>query len=743
MLNITQIPAPRVELIDPRTGLMSREWFIFFNNIYTIVGANLGVVQINNGGTGLGTLPTNGQLLIGDAINGYVLNTLNPADGITITNGAGTITLTNTGVLSFSAGTTGLTPNTATTGNVVIGGLLNVSSGGTGQSTFADGELLIGNTIDNTLAKSTLTAGVGVSITNGSGSITIANTAPMIYPAAGIPNSTGTAWGTSYGVTGTGSVVLNTLPTMSVTGSGFTLQDITDNTKQANFDLSALTTATSYTYNLPTITGALATLGNITQTFAGVSTFSNTMTLNGSFTVNTPSTSLINIGGTSQTGALSIGRSTLGQTLTLGNNATGTSTINIGRTSATLTINMAYGANSSSTKTINIGTGSTGGATNITIGEPTYASTTLIQGVLNQTVYTVATLPATTSGARSFVSDALAPAMGVPVVGGGAVSIPVYYNGTNWLPDAVTSGTVYTSNYIPYGQGTTTLNQSTNLQFDGTTLTTTGITTGTTKVSTGYLYNSFNTTGTTYPAINTGGAQAWNFSSGSGEVNYWNTFTTATTSFNWRQQTNASTSTVLLTLSPIGTLTSISAMVGTALIPTGSALPGSGNGIYLPSANSLGFATASTNRLTIDATGNLAVKGGTVTVNNNTLNVFSTTGGAVVSPSLVFGSAALTSAASIYSKTDSATAGNLVFATSDATSGVITERVRISSTGGVSIGNTVDKGTGSLNVSGLIYPQQATTAGAPAYVKGAIYFDTTLNKLRVGGATAWETITSV
>jgi hypothetical protein len=44
--------------------------------------------------------------------------------------------------------------------------------------------------------------------------------------------------------------------------------------------------------------------------------------------------------------------------------------------------------------------------------------------------------------------------------------------------------------------------------------------------------------------------------------------------------------------------------------------------------------------------------------------------------------------------------------------------------------------------TGLIFPRQATTAGAPAYVKGAIYFDTTLNKLRVGGASAWETITS-
>jgi hypothetical protein len=51
--------------------------------------------------------------------------------------------------------------------------------------------------------------------------------------------------------------------------------------------------------------------------------------------------------------------------------------------------------------------------------------------------------------------------------------------------------------------------------------------------------------------------------------------------------------------------------------------------------------------------------------------------------------------------------------------------------------------TGAATFAGTVSPQQATTAAAPAYVKGAIYFDTTLNKLRVGGATAWETITSV
>jgi hypothetical protein len=55
-----------------------------------------------------------------------------------------------------------------------IGGTLGVSKGGTGQTTFTDGQLLIGKTTGNTLAKSTLTAGANITITNGDGDITIA-----------------------------------------------------------------------------------------------------------------------------------------------------------------------------------------------------------------------------------------------------------------------------------------------------------------------------------------------------------------------------------------------------------------------------------------------------------------------------------------------------------------------------------------------------------------------------------------
>lgn len=48
----------------------------------------------------------------------------------------------------------------------------------------------------------------------------------------------------------------------------------------------------------------------------------------------------------------------------------------------------------------------------------------------------------------------------------------------------------------------------------------------------------------------------------------------------------------------------------------------------------------------------------------------------------------------------------------------------------------------SIKNDGVIFPVQAATASAPTYVKGGVYFDTTLNKLRVGGASGWETIIS-
>ena len=143
--NATQITPPRVPIIDQRTGAVSREWYRWFYSLYNVVGGAVGIIPIASGGTGLSTIPTNGQLLIGNG-TGYTLNTLGTGAGISVTNGLGTITLANTGVLSFAGGTTGLTPATATTGAVTLAGTLIAVNGGTGFGSYAVGDLLYPNT---------------------------------------------------------------------------------------------------------------------------------------------------------------------------------------------------------------------------------------------------------------------------------------------------------------------------------------------------------------------------------------------------------------------------------------------------------------------------------------------------------------------------------------------------------------------------------------------------------------------
>ena len=47
----------------------------------------------------------------------------------------------------------------------------------------------------------------------------------------------------------------------------------------------------------------------------------------------------------------------------------------------------------------------------------------------------------------------------------------------------------------------------------------------------------------------------------------------------------------------------------------------------------------------------------------------------------------------------------------------------------------------NIYTNSLFYPLQLSSA--PTYQEGAIYYDTTLHKLRIGGASGWETITSI
>lgn len=136
----------------------------------------INTLPVNRGGTGLATV-TAGALLLGagtsafTTLTGTVTGQVVSWNNSTATWEVGTLA---SGVSSFSAGTTGLTPSTNTTGAVTLAGTLNVANGGTGQTSYTNGQLLIGNSTGSTLTKATLTAGTGISVTNGSGSITIA-----------------------------------------------------------------------------------------------------------------------------------------------------------------------------------------------------------------------------------------------------------------------------------------------------------------------------------------------------------------------------------------------------------------------------------------------------------------------------------------------------------------------------------------------------------------------------------------
>jgi len=73
--------------------------------------------------------------------------------------------------------------------------------------------------------------------------------------------------------------------------------------------------------------------------------------------------------------------------------------------------------------------------TPLTLGSSSYPWSTGYFGTSVVTsVLTVATLPATpTAGERAMVSNALAPAFGAPVAAGGAVTVPVFYDGAAWI----------------------------------------------------------------------------------------------------------------------------------------------------------------------------------------------------------------------------------------------------------------------------------------------------------------------
>lgn len=215
-----------------------------------LLNADLPTVSIVKGGLGLTSLITNNQVLASNG-TGYEGRTVSVGTGLTLTQGTGSI--------DFSL-------DLASISITSLGGVLTAPQGGTGISSApANGELLIGN--GTVWQKATLTAGSGISITNGAGSITISTS------LAGVSSLNGLTGVLAFSVGTTGTDVNVTTPTASdlvlnIPSSSAANRGVLTAADWATFNGKMGGSGTSGT--IPIFTGA-TTLGNSLFTYSSAS----------------------------------------------------------------------------------------------------------------------------------------------------------------------------------------------------------------------------------------------------------------------------------------------------------------------------------------------------------------------------------------------------------------------------------------------------------------------------------------